>query len=150
MRALVFPPAKALNFTIPGEQMKTNEDLASELLQKAESGKHRRFQLIRNWQEYSYTRKLRQTHLLLVSSIRKSADSLFKQHCKNIITGQSDVTKLVAYCATINVLRFYEEELNTIEEMIIEYECYLAAGNWLDFIFCSQRPFDKLWDHRGE
>ena len=129
--------------------MKTNEDLASELMQKAESGKHRQFRFIRNWQEYSRTRKLRQTHLLLVASIRKSADSLFRQHCKSVIIGQSDVIKLVAYCTTIKVLRFYEEELKTIEDMLIEYECYLAAGNWPDFIFGTQRSFDKLWDHRS-
>lgn len=129
--------------------MKTQEDLASELIHNAESGKHRQFQFLRTWREYSRARKIRQAHVLLVASIRKSADSLFKKHCSGIINGQTDVTNLIAYCTTINVLQFYEEELKIIEDMVVEYECYLAAGNWLDFLFGYPRPFDKLWDHRG-
>ena len=130
--------------------MTTNEDLMSELIHNATTGKHRQFRLLRNWQEYSRIRKIKRTHVLLVTSIRKSADKLFKKYCENITTGQTDITKLVAYCTTIKILRFYEEELKTIEDMIVEYECYLANGNWLDFVLGVQRPFDKLWDHRGK
>lgn len=86
--------------------------------------------------------------MLLVKSLRESADKVFKRHCKAVTAGNSDVLTMIAYCTVKNVLRFYEEELNTITEMIDEYECYLARGNWLDFVFNLQRPIDKLWDHR--
>ena len=129
--------------------MKTSEDFMSELIYNAESGNHRKFCFLRSWYEYLRAKKVRQTHRLLVSSIRQSADRLFKRYCKAIEAGETDVIKLLAYCTTVKVLSFYEEELSTISDMVIEYECYLANGNWLDFLFDTQRPVNKLFDHRG-
>lgn len=130
--------------------MQTNEDLMSELIYNAESGKHRQFQLLCSWQEYSRAKKVQRGHLLLVSSIKKSAAKLFKRYCADVATGNADVVKLLAYCSTIKVLRFYEEELTTITDMVDEYETYLICGNWLDFILGSPRPVEKLFDHRGK
>ena len=130
--------------------MTTNEDLMSELIYNAESGKHRQFQFLRSWREYSRARKIKRTHVLLVSSISASADNLFKKYCNDIRNGVTDPVKLIAYCTTVKILRFYEEELKTLEDMIVEYECYLANGNWLDFILGNLRPAEKLWDHRGK
>ena len=129
--------------------MKTNEDLMSELIYNAKSGNHRQFQFLRSWKEYSRAKQIRRTHKLLVASIGQSATKLFKKYCKQVSEGNADVIKLIAYCTTVDVLRFYEVELKTIEDMIVEYECYLVNGNWLDFILGTQRPVDKLWDHRG-
>ena len=86
--------------------------------------------------------------MLLVKSLQESANKVFNRHCKAVTVGNSDVLTIIAYCTVKNVLRFYEEELNTITEMVDEYECYLARGNWWDFVFNLQRPIDKLWDHR--
>jgi hypothetical protein len=129
--------------------MKTNEDLMSELIYNAESGKHRQFQYLRNYLEYSRARQIRRAHKLLVASLRQSLNKQFKRYCKTIKAGESDVIKLLAYKTTDKVLAFYEEELNTIDNMIVEYECYLVNGNLLDFVFGYQRPTDKLWDHRS-
>lgn len=133
--------------------MQTHEELVTDLVYKAESGKHRQFQLLLNWQEYRYTRKLRRSHALLVTSIDKSAKRLLKRYCKDIVAGKSDVIKLMAYYTTIKVLRYYKEELRLLTEMIDEYEAYLLSGNFMDFIgaclLFEERPKDKLWDHRG-
>ena len=129
--------------------MQTDKELTLELICNAESGNHRQFQYISSWQEYSRTKKIRRGHMLLVASIRKSADKLFKSHCKSIIENNSDACKLIAYCTTLKILKFYEEELQTLTDMIIEYECYLANGNWADFLFGDTRPADKLYDHRS-
>lgn len=129
--------------------MQTDKDLMSELIYNAESGKHRPFQYLKNYREYRRAKQIRRTHVLLVSSIKQSLNRQFKRYCESITAGETDVIKLLAYCTTNKVLSFYEEELNTINDMIIEYECYLANGNWLDFILGYQRPSDKLWDHRG-
>ena len=130
--------------------MKPNEDLLSELICNAESGKHRPFQYLISWREYSRAKKIRRAHRLLVATIKQSTSKLFKKYCEDVAAGETDVIKLLAYCTTRKVLRFYEEELDIINNMIVEYECYLAAGNWTDFLFSTQRPADKLWDHRGE
>ena len=129
--------------------MNANEDLTSELIYNAESGNHRQFQYLRNVKEYYRVRQLKRAHVILVSSIKQSLTKQFNTYCKAVVTGKTDVIKLLAYCTTKKVLSFYEEELSTINDMIIEYECYLANGNWLDFVLGTHRPFDKLWDHRG-
>ena len=129
--------------------MQTDKDLLSELIYNAESGNHRQFQYLRNYREYYRARQARRTHVLLVSSIKQSINRQFKKYCKDVIAGETDVIKLLAYRTTNRVLSFYEEELSTIDDMIVEYECYLANGNLLDFVLGTQRPFDKLWDHRS-
>lgn len=129
--------------------MQTDKDLLSELIKRTDSGKHRQFQLLQNWTEYCNARYIRRTHRLLVSSIRTKARELFNGYCSEIKTGEADVVKLFAYHTLTRVLYFYEEELRILNDMIDEYECYLLAGNWLDFILSINRPADKQWDHRG-
>ena len=129
--------------------MNTDKDLISELVYNAESGKHRQFQYLRNYLEYRGARQIRRAYMLLVSSIKQSLTRQFDNYCANVKSGNTDVIKLLAYTTTKKVLSFYEEELDTINNMIIEYECYLASGNLLDFILSLQRPDDKLYDHRS-
>lgn len=129
--------------------MKTNKDLTAELVYNTERGQHRQFQYLRNYREYSRARRLKRALVLLVSSIKQSLNRQFKNYCKVVTTGETDVIKLLAYCTTVKVLDFYEEELRIVNDMIIEYEYYLVNGNLLDFVLGCQRPEDKLWDHRG-
>ncbi len=129
--------------------MQTNEEFISDLLDRAKSGEHRQFQFLRSWQEYSKAKKIRLAEKLLVKSIGKSANNLFKQYCRDVATGKADVNKLFAYHSINNLLEFYEEELRIISDMIEEYEYYLAYDNWVDLLFGLQRSLDTLWDHRG-
>jgi hypothetical protein len=128
--------------------MNTNESIMSELLAHVEQGKHRQFQFLRSWQEYHNAKLVRRAHKLLVISLSKSLKKQFKNYCKDITSGNTNVLKLIAYSTTDRILKFYEEDLNIINDMITEYECYLANGILLDFLFNSHRPDDKLWDHR--
>lgn len=128
--------------------MKTNEAFMAELIAKAEQAKHRQFRFITCWEDYKYYKKLRWSHILLVKSLKESANKIFKKHCKTVKAGNSEALTVIAYCTVNRVLNFYEEELDIITEMVDEYECYLVRGNWLDFLFNLRRPLDKLWDHR--
>ena len=130
--------------------MNTNDDLTADLINNARSGKHRQFQFLMSYREYSGAKQVRHALSLLVSSIRQSTTKLFKRYCKTVSAGVSDVNVLLAYCNTCQILEYYGEELKIITDMIVEYECYLVNGNWLDFILGSQRTADKLWDHRGK
>ena len=129
--------------------MQTDKDLMSELIYNAESGNHRQFQYLRNYKEYFRARKVKRALAILVASIKQSLNRQFKNYCKSITTGETDVLKLLAYTMSNKVLKFYEEELKTVNAMIIEYECYLCNGNLFDFILGLNRPDDKLWDHRS-
>ena len=129
--------------------MQTDKDLMSELVYNAESGNHRQFQYLRNYREYFRARQVKRALAILVSSLKQSLNRQLKNYCKAIIVGETDVIKLLAYSTSARVLKFYEEELKTVNDMIIEYECYLANGNWMDFILGNCRPEEKLWDHRS-
>ena len=129
--------------------MKTDKDLMSELIYNATAGCHRQFQYLRNYREYYKTRQIKRALAILVSSIRQSIKRQFKNYCKAVTAGDADIIKLLAYTTSINVLKFYEEELRIINDMIVEYECYLVNGNLFDFILGQQRPEEKLWDHRS-
>ena len=129
--------------------MKTDKELMSELVYNAESGNHRQFQYLKNYKEYFRARKVKRALSILVSSIKQSLSRQLKNYCKAIEAGETDVIKLLAYSTSVKVLKFYEEELKTVNDMIVEYECYLCNGNWTDFLFGNQRLEDKLWDHRS-
>jgi hypothetical protein len=129
--------------------MTTNEDLMSELINKANAAKHLEFRFLRSWREYCNTRKMRRAHELLVSSLHKSTRRQFKNYCKAVYAGETKVISLLAYCTTLKVLQFYEEELCILNDMLNEYEWYLFYGNWIDFILNMKRPENKLFDHRG-
>lgn len=130
--------------------MKPSKDILSDLIDITEAGKHRQFQLIRSWREYRNLKKLRRTHVLLVGSLKQSLRAQLKKYCNAVEAGETNIINLLAYCTLKDVLDFYKEELSILEDMLDEYECYLAHGNWTDFIFAAQRPLDKLWDHRGK
>ena len=125
------------------------KDLVLFFINKAEQGEHKQFQFILTWFEYIRAKQERRALRLLIGSVRKSTKRLFKKYCRAVSVGTADVHQLLAYRKGKIVLKFYEEELNILSDMINEYEYYLASGNWTDFVLGTQRPVDKLWDHRG-
>lgn len=129
--------------------MQTDKELFSELVRNAELGKHRQFQYLRNYHEYFRAIYLKRALRTLITSLKRSTAKQFKTYCRSIIVSEAKVIKLITYCTTVNVLRFYEEELRIVKDMILEYECYLVNGNLFDFVLGLQRPTDKLWDHRS-
>lgn len=130
--------------------MQTNEEFMSDLINKATTEKHRRFLLLRTWQEYREARKIQRAHKLLVSSLKQSLDRQFNKYCKAVVTGDADIIKLLAYKTTCNILAFYEEELRIITDMIYEYEAYLMEdGNFVRaWLFNIPRSADELRDYR--
>lgn len=126
------------------------QNILSELAAFADAGEHTKFQLLRTWQDYLFTKKVQRSIKALTISLRVIADKQLKNYCKSVTLRTSHVYKLLAYQYLIKILNFYLEELRINEEMLYEYELYLADGNWTDFIFNVQRTSDKLWDYRGK
>jgi hypothetical protein len=62
--------------------------------------------------------------------------------------GTSDVNMILAYCALLNVIRYYEEEAKIVTDMITEYKAYLSYGKLVYSFFGYQRPEEDLWDYR--
>lgn len=120
------------------------------IIKRAEAGKHIKFEYLRSWQEYKTNRICRQATKLLISSLQHSADSMFKQYCRNISSGTADVTLLLTRVALMRMVAFYRLELSTIEDMLDEYEAYLFDGKFLEqFLFYEIRPISECWDRRN-
>jgi len=119
-----------------------------ELIERAKKEPPVSFKLIRTWREYVALRGIRRVTRSVVKSLESSRDNLFKTYCKAVITQSADVTKLLVYNTLSQTLAFYSQNLKTLTDMLDEYEMYLLAGNFTDFLFLTQRPDNKLWDHR--
>lgn len=132
--------------------MNNTEDqkLLAELIKRAESGDHTKFDYIRSWAEYRSRQINKRATKMLVNSLEHSAASLLKTYCKDITKGTADVTKLFARNILLRAAEFYKLEFAVIEDMISEYEAYLFDGNILEqFIFYESRPFAECWDRRS-
>ena len=127
-----------------------DKNILSELAAFTDADEHTEFRLLRTWQDYLFAKKVCRSINTLTLGLRSIANKQYKNYCRSVILGVSDVNKLLAYKYLIKILDFYMEELRINKEMIYEYELYLSDGNWLDFVLDNQRTQDKLWDHRGK
>jgi hypothetical protein len=71
--------------------------------------------------------------------LRISSKRLFKSYCEDVIAGISDVNKILGYSQLLDIIAFYENELNTLQFMLADYTDYLEKGNFLNAIFGERR-----------
>lgn len=106
--------------------------LIEEILAKAREGRAQPFAYILYWNEFKEYIRQRLSTKLVIKTLKASAKNLFKEYCSEIAAGASDVTKLFAYKQFLDIIDFYENELNTLQLMIDDYSEYL--GNFRNFI----------------
>ena len=113
--------------------------LTKEIINKALEGRAQQFIQIQDWNEFTYYRRLSLSTKIIIRTLRQSANGLFKDYCRDVIDGISDVTKLLAYSQILDVVVFYENELTTIKKMLDDYDDYL--GNFGNFVraLCGER-----------
>lgn len=107
------------------------ELLVQDIINKAMEGEPLPFRPILYWGEFRFYRKLSVSTKLVIKTLKTSANELFKSYCKDVIAGISDVTKMLAYSQLLDMTAFYENDLNTIQQMLDDYDEYL--GDWRKF-----------------
>jgi hypothetical protein len=127
-----------------------SQKLLNEILDYAEAGEHLALSFIKSRPEYISLRKGRKVVKAIIRSLTTSANKLFRDYCKEVSAGKTQLNKLLMFNTLECAIIFYKQELQTLDDMLDEYEAYLMSGNFLDFIFNDQRSENKLWDHRGE
>lgn len=116
-----------------------------EILNKAQEGRALSFRQIVYWTDYIEYLKLTRSTKLIIKTLEISAKNLFKEYCKDVIAGISDVNKLLAYSQILDIIAFYKNELNTLRQMIDDYDGYLGEGHfWYSFLG-GQRD---IWNFR--
>lgn len=109
-----------------------SKQLLLDIINKAQEGVHLPFRQIVAWGEFRFVELQAKSTKLVIRTLKASAKNLFKEYCKDVIDGTSEINKLLAYSELCDIIAFYEEELNTLKQMLDEYDEYL--GDWGNFI----------------
>jgi uncharacterized protein (DUF4213/DUF364 family) len=121
------------------------KQLIVEILNKAQEGRALSFRQILYWTDYVEYLKLARSTKLIIKTLETSAKNLFKEYCKDVIAGISDINKILAYSQLLDIVAFYKNELKTIRQMIDDYDEYLGDGHfWYSFLG-GQRD---IWNFR--
>ena len=110
-----------------------------DILARAENGDATKFQLINSWGEYLVCNRWRKATKIVLKVLRSSAKQIFKSYCTTVIAGISDATQLIAYAQLVDVIAFYEAELDTFDRMLDEYLKYLWHGNFIYALLGGER-----------
>jgi hypothetical protein len=109
--------------------------LILDIINKAQEGRAQPFRPILYWSEYRYYRGWVRSTKLVIKTLRSSAKKLFKEYCKDVTAGISELTKLLAYSQLLDIIAFYDNDLKTVQAMLADYDTYLDDGNfWYSFL----------------
>ena len=107
--------------------------IIQDIIAKAQEGEAHPFITITYWEEFRFYQRYAKSTAIIIKVLKTSADNLFKNYCRDVIAGISDITKLLAYTELLTVIAFYENELNTFKAMLNDYDEYL--GNFRNFVY---------------
>ena len=114
--------------------------LIQDIIDKAAEGKAQPFRPILYWSEFRYYKGWIISTKVVIKTLKQAADNLFKEYCKDVIAGISDITKLLAYQQLLDIKDFYETDLNTVQQMMDDYDKYLGHwGNFFRALFGERR-----------
>ena len=109
--------------------------IIQDIINKAIEGRQHPFRSILYWSEFRYYKGWVRSTKIVLKTLNFAADNLFKEYCKDVIAGISDITKLLAYSQLQDIMAFYKKDLDTVQSMLLEYEDYLGEGNfWYSFL----------------
>ena len=131
--------------------MTESRQILLNILDHAQTTKSMEFRFITGWSEFKFYWDKYSSTKLILRILRKCSKRLFKDYCKAVIAGTSDVNKLFAYQQLIRTISFYDNELVTLKDMLDEYDTYLGKGHFMEaFIFGMTRSREDLRDFRKD
>lgn len=101
------------------------------LLDKAQENKHTEIRLITTYKEFRAVKKQAKALKIVLKILQNSATSLLKKYCQEVKVGDQDFSKLLAYDQLLYVAAYYEQELEIVTKMIVEYDKYLDDCNYI-------------------
>ena len=115
--------------------------IIQEIINKAQEGRALTFRPILYWNEFTYYYRLIISTKLVIKTLKQAADNLFKEYCKDIIAGTSDFTKLLAYEQLLDIVAFYNKDLDTVQLMVNDYRDYLFSsfGSFINAVTGGRR-----------
>lgn len=118
------------------------DEIFLDILNYASAEEHTKFRRLQNSTEYIESRLTRMSIKVLIRSLQSAANQVFKKYCKDVAKQQANVDSILAYNKFQYIIRFYKEEFRLIDEILNEYETYLAEGNFIDaFVLGKERDY---------
>lgn len=97
-----------------------------------------KFKKLHSGKAYLSARATRKALRVVVTDLHCASKKCFKKYCKTIHNEKSDLNYLLAYNQLLRTFKFYNAELQIIEESIKDYECYLFKGNFIKAFLLSR------------
>ena len=116
----------------------TADQLLQAILEQAES-EPSEFRFVTSWVDFVYCHRQYKATKLIIKVLKAASKSLFKDYCRTVTSGISDVTQLIAFTQLDDIIAFYENELSTLDNMLDEYEEYLWQGNFIYALLGGER-----------
>lgn len=114
--------------------------ITQDIINKAIENRAQPFRTISYLNEFIYYIRLAKATKLIINALKQAAKNLFKEYCRDVIAGISDVTKLLAYWQLLDIIAFYESDFKTIQSMVDDYDEYLGNfGNFIGALFGEER-----------
>jgi hypothetical protein len=115
-------------------QQTESQQLLLAILEQAKK-QNTKFTYITTWNEFMFYRQNFKATKLIIRTLEAATKKLFKNYCKDVITGSADVNKLLATKQFEDIIAYYERELDTLERMLNDYDEYLGQGHfWYSFL----------------
>ena len=99
--------------------------IIQDIISKAIEGRAQQFRHILYLSEFCYYCRLCISTEIIIRTLTRAANNLFKAYCKDVIAGISEITTLIAYQQLLDVIDFYKDDLETVQSMIEDYNDYL-------------------------
>lgn len=115
------------------------QQLLLEIIKYAEEAESSKFQFIKTWDEFKFYRQKYKSSKLVIKVMKRCANNLFKTYYRELRSGVSDVTKVLAYSQFLDIIDFYKHELDTVKLMLDDYDEYLGQGNFWYSVLGGER-----------
>lgn len=123
-------------------------ELAEQLIQRAKEGDHSKFEFIRSLEEYFAAKMIKKALKKVVKSFSTPRNNLYIAYIKDIEEGTNDLNVILAFSELEQVIKFYNDEIGIISDMVDEYVTYVHSGHILDTIIGNYRKEEDLVDFR--
>lgn len=125
------------------------QQMLTTIIDHAQSSESFEFRFIDSWTAYKFYKDKRRSFRILVKALESGSERLLKNYCKKVISGTANLNSLLAYKQLLRIIDFYKQELNTITDMLDEYEAYLMHGNFFWSYLGEIRSVSDMYDFRG-
>jgi hypothetical protein len=122
--------------------------LAEQLIERAKTGEHTKFEFLRSIEEYFAAREVRKVVKKVVKSFTQTQKNLYKAYVKAVKISTDTLDVILAISELTQVINFYKIEIAILNDCIDEYACYVHSGHIIDTIIGNYRKEEDLVDFR--